>query len=74
MSGNGTTDVIEIIFNGGSGFKARAKPNASECAFSRNESFGCKSVSAVSCSPFPCVQAYYATVENGNPTEQLVSN
>jgi len=74
MSGNGTTDVIEMIFNGGGGFETGAKPNASECAFSRNESFGCKGIGAASCSLFPCVQTYYATIENGNLTEQLVSN
>ena len=48
-------------------------PSDAQCSQSKNQTFGCNNVGAASCSLFPCVRTYEATVNGGNLTENLVS-
>lgn len=71
MGGSIMQNGTEMIFRN-AGYGA-GNPKSSDCASSKNESFGCEGVGAASCSLLPCVRTYRATIENGNLTEQVIS-
>ncbi|KAE9370138.1 hypothetical protein N431DRAFT_442007 [Stipitochalara longipes BDJ] len=67
------SEGIEMIFRMVE-YETGIAPTTSECPSSNKETFGCNGIGAASCSMFPCVRTYSASIENGNLTEQVVSN
>jgi hypothetical protein len=65
---------IEMIFDDTIQFLVRDVASDSECATTKNNSFGCNGVGAASHSLHLCIQTCTAAIENGNLTERLISS
>jgi hypothetical protein len=66
---NATVEMILDAFS----LQIEDGPSNSECASTNNNTFGCNDVGAASCSLYPWIQTYNATIENGDLKEQVVS-